>query len=59
MSILWAGEVWREEQLKYLYINSLLNSKCMALSYFIVLISVGVWVITPLYRHYNSLKNEM
>ena len=59
MSILWAGEVWREEQTRNLYFNSLYNSKCMAVSYFIIFVSVGVWIITPLYRHYNSLKNNM
>jgi hypothetical protein len=59
MSILWAGEVWREEQLRNQYIDSLYNSKCMAVSYFIIFLSVGIWILTPLYRHFNSMKNKM
>ena len=59
MGILWAGEVWRftDEIGKGNYLNTLHNAGSMAFMYLLIFFSIGVWIILPLYKNFNEVKN--
>ena len=58
MTIIWSGEVWRKkgQEGEVQYSMTTRAAISMAYAYFIVLLSVAIWVCLPLYQNYTHIK---
>lgn len=59
MSILWSRDVWREKEPEgpRYYEDTSRAALAMSFAFFVVLVSVGLWMWLPLYLNYASLKD--
>lgn len=60
MGILWAEDLWRRgEKSKLHYVSSTRASISMVFAYLIIIVSTAIWIVFPLFRNLNSIKQYL